>query len=172
MIVSPVRALWFCCSLSFSLVFAQSTAPSTIRMVDLNGDGELDLFEGMADGTLVVSLGSGDRHFEWQPQELPKAIINDVVAGDLNRDGFQDFYLITPHANFALVGDGTGIFAGATLELGLQDEGLGTSASLRDLDDDGFADLLLFNRKRPPALRIDPFRCLRGRSFWRACGNP
>ena len=30
----------------------------------------------------------------------------------------------------------------------------------------------LIHRKRPPALRIDPFRCLPGRSFWRACGNP
>jgi len=146
MMLSPVRALSFCCALSFSLVSAQSSAPSTIRMVDLNGDGELDLFEGMADGTLVVSLSSGDRHFERQPQELPSAIVTDVVAGDLNGDGFLDLFLVTPQANLGLLGDGTGLFTDATLELGLRDEGMGESALLRDLDDDGLADLLLFNQ--------------------------
>ena len=114
-------------------------------MVDLNGDGELDLFEGMADGTLVVSLGIGERQFEHQQQELPRAIVTDIVAGDLNDDGLIDLYLVTPRANIVLVGDGAGFFSEATIELGLRDEGLGVSATSRDLDRDGRADLLLFN---------------------------
>jgi len=146
MMVSIARALALSCALSFSLASAQSSAPSTIRMVDLNGDGELDLFEGMADGSLVVSLGSGGRHYEQLSQELPRAIVTDVLAGDFNDDGFIDLYLVTAHANIALVGDGTGLLTDFTLELGLQDEGVGQSAILRDLDADGRADLFLFNQ--------------------------
>jgi len=146
MMVSIARALALCCALTLSLASAQSSVPSTIRLVDLNGDGELDLFEGLADGTLVVSLNVGDRYFEPIDQELPRAQVADIVSGDLNDDGFVDLYLVSPHANIALVGDGTGFIVDATSELGLRDEGVGTSAMLRDLDGDGRADLVLVNR--------------------------
>jgi len=146
MIASIARALSVCCAVSLSLTFAQAPAPSILRMVDLNGDGELDLLEGLADGTLVVSLNVGDRYFEPIDQELPRVQVADVVSGDLNDDGFVDLYLVSPHANVALAGDGTGLFVDATSELGLRDEGVGVCAMLRDLDGDGRADLVLVNR--------------------------
>ena len=146
MLLSITRALSFCGAISLALASAQSSTQTTLRMLDLNGDEELDLFEGLSDGTLVVSLGSGHRQFEQLHQDLPSAVVTELVAGDLNDDGFIDLYLVTPHANVALVGDGAGLFADVTLELGLRDEGVGQSAMLRDLDADGRADLFLFNQ--------------------------
>jgi hypothetical protein len=96
-----------------------STGPSAIYPVDLNGDELLDRLENRSDGTLVLSLGLGRRQFEQVQQELPRALIRDFVAADLNGDSFTDLYLITAHANLALVGDGQGLFADVTDEIGL-----------------------------------------------------
>ena len=120
-------------------------SPRTIRVVDVNGDGQLDRLSIRADGSLAVSLNVGGRRFQDAGQRLPGASVAQVLTGDLNGDGQLDLYLVSPDANVALVGDGLGGFLDETEELGLVDRGDGKSAELTDLDGDGTADLLLHN---------------------------
>ncbi len=127
-------------------IITEANPPGSGRLIDLNGDQHRDRLINLTDGTLRISLGIGGRQFEEVEQELPRASITDCLATDLNGDGFTDLYLITGQANLALVGDGQGLFSDATLELGLADEGCGTSVEYEDLDRDGFVDLLVHNR--------------------------
>ncbi|MFT7664468.1 MAG: hypothetical protein ACI87A_002700, partial [Planctomycetota bacterium] len=119
---------------------------TSLRLVELNGDMQKDRLINRADGAIEISLGMGLRQFELISQVMPKAHVIDLVAEDLNGDGITDLYLLTNHTNIALLGDGTGLFREATLELGLQDEGVGIGIELDDVDNDGIADLLLHNQ--------------------------
>jgi len=121
-------------------------APASVHTVDLNGDGQIDLLESGQNRQLRVSLGLGARSFQVVEQELPSAEVTDFLAADLDGDGFVDLYIVTPGANLALRGDGTGLLSDATDLFGLRDEGLGQSVELRDLDGDESADLLLRNQ--------------------------
>ena len=66
------------------------TGPATIRLVELDGDGWLDRLTLGADGSLAVALNRGARRFEPIAQELPVAFVTDVLAEDLNADGYPD----------------------------------------------------------------------------------
>ncbi len=123
----------------------EQLAPSSLRVVDVNGDGRGDLIENFRDGSIEISLGIGERQFEAVLQELPQVHIEDLVWGDWNRDGFIDLYLVSSLANLALQGSGDGLFAVATDEFGLADSGVGRTAELRDIDGDKLPDLLLHN---------------------------
>jgi len=68
-------------------------------------------------------MNRGGRAFADVEQELPRVIVSDVLVADLNGDGALDIYLVSPRANAALIGDGTGAFVEATAELGLSDAG-------------------------------------------------
>lgn len=121
--------------------------PTTIRMVELDGDGWLDRLALGADGSVTVALNRGARLFEPVVQELPNVFVTDVLAADLDADGHPDLYLVSPSANVALLGDGTGCFVDATTELGLCDASMGLRAERVDLDADGVFDLLLHNER-------------------------
>lgn len=126
---------------------AETTAPSSIRMIDLNSDRHKDLLEIGEDGSLVVSMGMGQREFRAIIQDLPTARVTDLLVADLNGDSFPDLYLVTPNANIALAGDGTGYLTEVTAQWGLEDFGVGIDVSWSDLDDDGFSDLVLHNQR-------------------------
>ena len=64
-------------------------------------------------------MNQGRRQFEEIIQTLPTVVVSGVFVGDLNDDGHLDLYLVSPQANAALVGDGTGMFVESTTELGL-----------------------------------------------------
>ena len=66
------------------LLLTQAAAPASVRMVDANGDGLLDLLENGADGSLAVSLNRGDRRFERVPQELPQVAVSAVLSSTLS----------------------------------------------------------------------------------------
>ncbi len=124
---------------------SQEEAPLSTRLLDLDGNGSLDLLVQQADGRLVVKVRSGGRGFVAVPQELPATRVTDALVGDLDGDGLTDLYLVTPGADFALVGDGTGRFVDATERLGLSENGVGRSAELLDLDGDGRKELIVHN---------------------------
>ena len=126
--------------------FASAQRSGSIRLIDLNGDSQLDQLVNQPDGTLTVSLGLGQRQFETIRQVLPRVLATACLTTDLNGDGFTDLYLVTGHANRALIGDGRGFLTDATLELGLRDEGYGYGVESNDFDSDGFADILVHNQ--------------------------
>ena len=136
-------------------------------MLDVTGDGRLDRLELGRDGALVVSVNAGARRFDTIRQELPATPIADILVGDLDGDGRVDLYLVSTHENVALLGDGAGNFREATGPLGLSDGGVGVRAERVDLDDDGFADVLLHN-----ATRDVVFWAVPGAGFTRSVDAP
>jgi hypothetical protein len=118
---------------------------AAVRIIDLDGDGALDRLKLGGDGALEIALNRGARRFKEVAQDLPRVIVCDVLARDLDGDGHVDLYLVSPHANVALLGDGTGHFSDSTERLGLSDVGRGREAESLDLDDDGRRDVLLHN---------------------------
>ncbi len=123
----------------------ENPAPASIRMLDLNGDGLLDRLRVGQEGSLSIALNEGDRQFLEIVQTLPVVIVSDVLARDLDGDGHLDLYLVSPQANAALLGDGSGRFVDGTAELGLADLGHGIGAEWLDIDEDGLEDVLLHN---------------------------
>ncbi len=105
-----------------------------LRLVDLTGDGLPDKLHLASDGALAVSVNLGRGGFALVSQALPRVAVSDVLATDLDGDGHTDLYLVSPGANVALRGDGTGRLVDATDVLGLADEGLGLSAERVDMD--------------------------------------
>lgn len=121
------------------------SAPRSYRMIDVNGDGQLDRLQVDGEGSLSISINRGARQFEPIVQELPQVAVNDVLADDLNGDGHTDLYLVSQGANAALLGDGSGLFVSDEGALGLADAAAGLRAERVDVDGDGLADVLLRN---------------------------
>src|SRR5262245_31039344 len=94
-----------------------ASGPAGTRLIDLDGDGALDVLGVHADGTLHVRRNAGLRRFEDVVQELPRVVVTDVLCSDLDADGILDLYLVSPGADVALRGEGGGSFREATAEL-------------------------------------------------------
>jgi hypothetical protein len=138
-------------------------------MVDVNGDGALDLILGTWDGNLVTAgsrifLNDGHGDFtKSTPIMLPasgidKELILEVEAIDLNGDAFPDLMLsvtnggahdVFYHADYIqlLVNDGTGHFRDETAtrlpqSKDISEPGWLTSLTAVDFNHDGFPDIL------------------------------
>src|SRR5262245_36012082 len=63
-------------------------APATVgtRLLDLDGDGALDLLGLHADGSLSVQRNVGPRRFALVAQQLPRVEVQDVLCTDLDGD--------------------------------------------------------------------------------------
>jgi hypothetical protein len=116
------------------------------RLLDLDGDGALDVLAIEGDGTLHVRRNDGTRRFPEVPQELPRVAVTSVLLTDLDGDGASDLYLVSRGADVALRGEGRGVFRDATAELGLAESGPGLAAERRDVDGDGLLDLVVHNQ--------------------------
>ena len=123
-----------------------SPRPVSTRLLDLDGDGALDLLAQHGGGRLEIEMQVEPRRFVATEQDLPRAFVSDVLVSDLDGDGRLDLYLVTPDRDLALVGQGGGRFVEATERLGLVESGFGLSAERLDLDGDGLEELVVHNQ--------------------------
>ena len=87
--------------------FAVGLGPQTVRVADLNGDGNIDLVTSNYDsGDVSVLLGRGDGTFEEQRRFAVGLGPRTVQVVDVNRDGRVD--LVTPNSGTTVSDVNTG----------------------------------------------------------------
>jgi hypothetical protein len=130
-----------------SLGFMHNAADAL--MVELNGDGRLDMV-GVDARILNVYLQKPDGTFHRAVNRNDLTAVDWVSAGDVDGDGSQDLYVVGKFAgsgnapDLMLVNDGSGT---AFTELPLPDAsaGGGDSAYTLDYDHNGLDDMLVLN---------------------------
>src|SRR4051794_14392266 len=128
--------------------FATGSAPGSVEVADLNGDGKPDLVvANEQSGSVTVLLGDGRGGFTAAPGS-PFAAgqqPNDVAIGDFNRDGKPDLAFANHGQQHltVLLGDGRGRFTsapGSPFAVAVRPHTHGVAAG--DLNGDGNPDLL------------------------------
>jgi trimeric autotransporter adhesin len=120
--------------------------PGSVTVVDLNGDGKLDLIfiKNTANPALGVFLGNGDGTFTPVPDTPVQAANNlyysPLSTGDFNGDGYLDVAIPAPQGVLLLLGHGDGTFGSATQYATVNAP---TSVVVADFDGDGKLDLAL-----------------------------
>jgi len=119
-----------------------------VYLVDVNGDGKLDIVTGNADGSISVLLNKGNGTFD--PGVLNTGLTSvfrygiDLTFADFNGDGKIDIaasaYLNPPAALYVLPGNGNGTF-GSPIETATSYYPFTLVSS--DFNKDGKADLLV-----------------------------
>ncbi len=120
--------------------------PSSVAVVDVNGDGRLDLVTANTDSNDVsVLLGAGDGTFQAQQRFAVGTYPNSVAVGDVNGDGRLD--VVTANRDSAdvsvLLGNGEGAFqAQQRFVVGPQ---WPLSVAVADVNGDGRLDVVTAN---------------------------
>ncbi len=121
-------------------IFDTGINHKSMDLVDLNGDGYLDLVS--VGGLVSARLGLGDGTFaeEWTTSIAVDS--NDVAVDDLNGDGHPDLAIVGENLAgdrvWILIGNGDGTFT-ATNNYGAGQQP--RSITIGDLDGDGVSDL-------------------------------
>jgi YD repeat-containing protein len=120
--------------------------PVSATLVDLNGDGHLDVVAGVRSSTdLSVLLGNGDGTFQAQLRASAGIFAGSISVGDLNGDGKTDLTVATTSSNriSTLLGNGDGTFqAPQLLAVGV----LPSSLVMMDINNDGMPDIVTANQ--------------------------
>jgi hypothetical protein len=130
-----------------------SASIGSIAVADFNGDGALDIVYTSIDHSDVtnngiwVALGNGDGTFAASAlvTTTPDGAYGEVVAGDLNGDGFIDLVVANgddPGTISILAGNGDGTFQAPIL---LDSDGQPMFVGIGDPDGDGDLDLVVGN---------------------------
>ena len=121
--------------------------PSGYVLLDWDQDGDLDEAARLRSGSswdmgLFENDGAGS--FTDVSSGLPVAITNegrDLVAGDIDGDGFPDLLVMSLGPEFLLFGNGDGTFSDASSRVSLPNKLM--TGALADLDMDGDLDAVL-----------------------------
>ncbi|WP_421590319.1 beta strand repeat-containing protein [Shinella sp. M27] len=128
------------------------SSPSSVRAVDVNGDGKLDLVTANYN-SVSVRLGDGEGGFSGSTNIAGGNGLRSVVVADVNGDGKLD--ILTANFNSSSVsvrlGDGDGGFSDATnINVGYGP----FSLSVADVNGDGKLDLLTPNYDYTISVRL------------------
>ena len=136
----------------------ETTESRGVTFGDVNGDGHLDIFvaNAFAENDLYINNRSGFfvRCQSCGDISAHTTTANSAVFGDLDGDGDLDLFIAENGVNGVYLNDGTGYFAGTTLE------GFGSEytygAALGDLDGDGEVDMFVVRQLAPPRMSPIP----------------
>lgn len=115
---------------------------------DVDGDGDSDVVTAANDSTAItVHQNAGDGSYPTLPQYRIGSITHNIDQADIDRDGDLDIVSVDAQA-YILRNNGDGTFAAATVYQPPMNPG---SVLLRDMNDDGYADLVFGpDRNSPP----------------------
>ena len=143
-----------------------------VNIVDINGDGNRDVILSRWRKPIMVFINQGNAQFVESAKKLGLAVIDEVVHTatiDYNKDGLLDLYVVVysniserkrnkngalltaseqrhtgaTDALYAQQPDGT--FKNVSKEAGISDVGMGLSATVGDINNDGWPDLYVAN---------------------------
>ena len=125
-----------------------------IALVDIDSDGDLDLFQTVFEGGNRLFTNDGSGAFaEVSAARLPDLAEPSVavVAGDLTGDQLPDFFIANGNdvGNRLLANDGNGSFTDVSVESMPLLVGSSTGVVAADLDDDGDLDIVISNGLSP-----------------------
>jgi hypothetical protein len=130
-----------------------ASAPGTVTIADVNGDGKPDILFGGSNSTIPILLNDGKANLIPSTVALTDLGSFDAFGGyfltglavaDFNRDGLPDFVKISPHihALSVFLGQPGGAFKmTGTLPLASDSNAIGIEAG--DLNGDGILDLMV-----------------------------
>jgi len=145
---------------SAGLLLRDSAINTGVLVADLTGDGNLDIYlcRRSLKNRLFVNDGHGVFIDMSETSSLSvQAFSTSATVLDYDRDGDLDVFLVNsgeprrkgylnPGLNDRLFrNDGNGKFTDVTLAAGIVDEGYGLSASVGDLNNDGWPDIFVTN---------------------------
>lgn len=126
---------------------ANTSAVRSSEAVDVNGDGDVDIIEGVTNptGTVRTLANDGTGVFTSPPQTLFSGSAYNFSVGDLNGNGVVDFYGVRNASDQIRLNDGA---VGDTLTLGAvitvpSSNGFGGTVRVGDLDNSGSDDFLV-----------------------------
>ena len=115
---------------------------------DLDGDGDLDVYEGNQKQDRVL-LFSPDRGFEELPGAVPEnPFVNAVELADLDGDGDLDAFVVDNGENALLFNGGAGVFTAIPGGIVPFDE-TSRDVAIGDVNQDGFPDAFVGQQSAP-----------------------
>ncbi|MCI4641951.1 MAG: VCBS repeat-containing protein [Flavobacteriaceae bacterium] len=136
--------------------FKRPISTGALVKLDVNKDGRIDLFVGEryrvetygleGNGHILINEGGGNFKVSTPISFQNLGMITDAKAIDLNKDGWEDLIVVGEWMGVRVFLNERGTFKEATETYGLQKtSGIWSSLEVKDLNGDGFADLVIGN---------------------------
>lgn len=135
--------------------WSDGEAPASVTAVDLDGDGDLDLFFADNRSTNAVCLNDGNGKFTLDTQHVLASVdsVRAPLWGDIDNDGLVDVYLCRKGPNQLWRQAQVGVWADVTVESGTANGDLDTvDGMIFDADHDGDLDVFCVNADGPNEL--------------------